>query len=150
VQNRILPGGKSTAGRASEAVLSKQSLVSVVDDDPAFRSSMRRLLKSLGYAVEEFPSAADFLSSAQLGTTSCLVADVQMPDMTGIDLYRHLVDSGRAIPTILITAYPDDRVRRRSRRLGITCYLPKPLDEAVLIGCLHSAVAHARNLRGAS
>lgn len=121
--------------------MSAPSLVSVVDDDPAFRNSMRRLLKSLGYAVGVFPSAADFLSSSQLATTACLVADVQMPLMTGIELHKHLIDSGHAIPTILITAYPDSRVRKRARSLGVVCYLPKPLVEADLIACLRSAFA---------
>jgi FixJ family two-component response regulator len=121
--------------------LSEPSLVSIVDDDSAFRDSMRRLLKSLGYAVGVFPSAADFLSSSTLATTDCLVADVQMPVMTGIELHEHLVGTGHAIPTILITAYPDDRVRKRARSLGVVCYLPKPLVEADLIDCLRSAVA---------
>jgi len=82
----------------------KASLVSVVEDDQFFRESMRRLMRSLGYSVEAFPSAADFLASPRLVETACLIADVHMPAMTGLQLYRHLIDAGYAIPTILVTA----------------------------------------------
>jgi FixJ family two-component response regulator len=122
-------------------VLSKQSLISIVDDDRSFLDSMRRLLRSLGYDVAAFPSAAHFLSSPKLDSTTCLVADVQMPLMTGVELVEHLIASGRTIPTILVTAFPNTQVERRMRNLGVECYLPKPLDEAVLIGCLRSACA---------
>ena len=121
--------------------MSEKSLISIIDDDRSFLDSMRRLLKSLGYDVAAFPSAAQFLASPRLGTTACLVADVQMPLMTGVELYEHLVATGRAIPTILVTGYPNAHVEERMRTLGIECYLPKPLDEAVLIGCLRSACA---------
>ena len=107
----------------------KASLVSVVDDDQFFRDSMRRLMRSLGYAVEAFPSAADFLASPRLVETACLIADVHMPAMTGIELYRHLIDAGRAIPTILVTAYPNDVDRTRALNDGVVCYLRKPVDE---------------------
>ena len=119
----------------------KPSLISIVDDDHSFRDSMRRLLKSHGYTVAEFPSAAEFLASTQLPSTACLIADIHMPAMTGVELYGHLVATGYAIPTILITAYPDDRIRQRMLNLKICCYLPKPLDEAVLIDCLRHAIA---------
>ena len=98
------------ASNAPEAVLSKQSLISIVDDDQSFRDSMRRLLKSLGYAVAVFPSAAEFLASPKLAATACLVADIHMPAITGVELYKHLIETGHAIPTILVTAYPDDSV----------------------------------------
>jgi FixJ family two-component response regulator len=84
----------------------KTSLVSVVEDDPNFRESMRRLMTSLGYNVETFSSAANFLSSPLLIETTCLVADVHMPAMTGIELYKHLIQAGHTIPIILVTAYP--------------------------------------------
>src|ERR1700751_4575112 len=89
-------------------------LVSVVEDDQFFRESMKRLMRSLGYAVELFPSAADFLASPRLAETACLIADVQMPGMTGAELHRHLADLGVAIPTILVTAYHDDNARVRA------------------------------------
>jgi FixJ family two-component response regulator len=127
--------------------LSEPSLISVVDDDQSFRDSMRRLLKSLGYTVAAFPSAAAFLASPKLDATGCLVADVQMPEMTGVELYRNLVDAGHAIPTILVTAYPNDAVQERMLALGVECYLRKPFEEAVLIRCLRSAFARGKEPR---
>jgi FixJ family two-component response regulator len=118
----------------------KGSLISVVEDDQSFRESMKRLLKSLGYTVAAFPSAADFVASPHLVETACLVADVHMPVMAGDELYRHLLDAGHAIPTILVTAYPDDVVRTRALNDGVVCYLHKPLDENQLMRCLRSAL----------
>ena len=95
---------------------------------------------SLGYAVEVFPSAADFLASPLVTKTACLVTDVQMPGMTGIELHRHLVDVGHRIPTVLVTAYPDEIARNRALNDGAVCYLPKPVDDAHLERCLRSAL----------
>ena len=120
------------------------SLISIVDDDQSFRDSMRRLLKSLGYPVAVFPSAGEFLASPKLAATACLVADVHMPAVTGIELYKQLVEAGHAIPTILVTAYPDDGVQKRMLSLGVECYLSKPLEEAHLISCLSSVFARGK------
>lgn len=106
-----------------------RTLIAIVDDDDPFRESLRKLIMLLGYAVETFPSAADFLASGALPRTACLVADVQMPGMTGIELYVRLVNLGYAVPTILVTAYPDKVVMDRALRAGITCYLSKPVDD---------------------
>lgn len=121
--------------------MSEQALISIIDDDQSFRESMRRLVKSLGYGVAVFPSAAEFLASPRLSSTTCLVADVHMPAMTGIELYSHLRSTGHSIPTILVTAYPDERVQERMLNMGVGCYLRKPLEEATLIDCLRSAIA---------
>jgi FixJ family two-component response regulator len=118
----------------------KGSLVSVVEDDQFFRESMIRLMRSLGYRVEAFASAVDFLASPRLGETACLIADVNMPMMTGVELYRHLMDSGYAIPTILVTAYADDDVGSRALKDGVLCYLRKPVDEKHLKRCLLAAL----------
>jgi FixJ family two-component response regulator len=118
----------------------KASLVSVVEDDRYLRESMRRLMRSLGYSVEAFPSAADFLASPRLAETACLIADVHMSAMTGVELYRHLIDAGYTIPTILVTAYPDDADRARALDDGVVCYLRKPVDEQHLIRCLRAAL----------
>ena len=115
-------------------------LISVVDDDEAMREALRRLMKSLGYTAEAFASAEDFLSSRQIPGTSCLIADVQMPGMTGLELYHHLVAAGKTIPTILITAYPDDSMRERALGDGVVCYLSKPFDENDLLACIHSSI----------
>ena len=118
----------------------KASLVSIVEDDQFFRESMRRLMRSFGYTVEAFPSAADFLASPRLVETGCLIVDVHMPRMTGLELHRLLIEMGHAIPTILVTAYPDDDVRPRALKDGIVCYLRKPVDEKHLMRCLRAAL----------
>ena len=117
-----------------------RTLISIVDDDELFRESMRKLVGLLGYAVEAFPSAADFLASPLLPQTACLVSDVQMPGMTGVELHRHLVDAGYTIPTILVTAYPDPAVRDRVVKDGVVCYLSKPVDDDYLERCLRSVL----------
>ena len=116
------------------------TLISVIDDDEAMREAIRGLMKSLGYTAEAFASAEDFLNSRQVPRTSCLIADVQMPGMTGLELHRHLVASGKTIPTILITAYPDDNARARALGDGVVGYLSKPFDENDLLTCIHSSL----------
>lgn len=118
-------------------------LIAVVDDDEPFREAMTSLMKSLGFEVEEFSSAESFLGSGRLENTSCLIANVQMPTMSGIDLHQQLVAAGRAIPVILITAYPDDQVRARALAAGVVCYLSKTFDDEALLGFVRSALAHA-------
>jgi FixJ family two-component response regulator len=117
-----------------------RTLISIVDDDEPYRESMRKLVMLLGYTVEAFPSAADFLASRLLPETDCLIADVHMPRMTGAELHKHLVNAGYAIPTILVTAYPDEVVRERALKDGVVCYLSKPVDDNHLERCLRSAL----------
>ena len=124
--------------------MAKPTLISVVEDDQPFRESMRKLVTSLGYAVETFHSAADFLASPQLAHTACLVTDVQMPGMTGIELHRHLIAMGYRIPTILVTAYPDDIAQNRALKDGVVCYLGKPLDDEHLERCISSALESSK------
>ncbi len=100
-------------------------------------------MKSLGHTVEAFSSAADFLASPHLTETACLIADVHMPAMTGIELYRHLIDTGHAIPTILVTAYPNAADRARALNDGVVCYLRKPVDDDHLMRCLRTALSCA-------
>jgi FixJ family two-component response regulator len=130
----------SAAKVCLEAAMPKHNLISIVEDDQPFRESMRKLVSSLGYTVEVFPSAADFLASPFLTATACLVTDVQMPGMTGVELHRKLLDAGHAIPTIFVTAYPDEVVRNRALRNGVVCYLSKPVDDDHLERCLRSAL----------
>jgi FixJ family two-component response regulator len=117
-----------------------RTLISIVDDDQPYRESIQKLIMLLGYTVEAFPSAADFLASRVLPETACLVTDVNMPGMTGVELHRHLVDAGYAIPTILVTAYPDEVVRDQALKDGVVCYLSKPVDDDYLERCLRSAL----------
>jgi len=120
--------------------MSDRTLISIVDDDQLFRESMGKLVKLLGYTVEEFPSAGDFLASRLLSETACLVSDVHMPGMSGVELHGRLIELGYAIPTILVTAYPDEGVRDQALKDGVVCYLSKPVDDGELERCLRSAL----------
>jgi FixJ family two-component response regulator len=131
----VLPSEPNAASR-------REPLIAIVDDDPSVRNALSWLMKSVGYAVEAFSSSAEFLASPQLCSAACLIADVQMPGMTGIELYRSLIGSGHAIPTILITAYPNNDIRKRLLKEGALGYLSKPFSEAALLGCVHSALEH--------
>jgi FixJ family two-component response regulator len=127
--------------RMATGGLMKKLLVSVVDDDRFFRESMSRLMRSMGYTVDIFSSAADFLASPRLAEAACLIADVQMPVMTGLELHRRLIDTGHAIPTILVTASPNDVDQARALNDGVVCYLRKPVDEEHLREALKSALS---------
>ena len=126
--------------RVPEARLSNAPLIAIIDDDQFFRGSMRRLIRSLDYRVEAFPSAADFLASRRLDETACLIADIQMPGMTGVELHARLIEAGHKIPTILVTAYPDEARRVRALKGEIVCYLLKPFDDNDLMDCVRKAV----------
>jgi FixJ family two-component response regulator len=122
----------------------KKALISIVEDDQFFRESMQRLMRSLGYMVDVFSSAAEFLASPRLSETACLIADVHMPAMTGLELQRRLVEMGRPIPAILVTAYPNDVDRARAISDGAVCYLRKPVNEHDLVQCLRTALSPRR------
>jgi FixJ family two-component response regulator len=115
-------------------------LIAIVDDDASMREAIMSLMRALGFTAEAFPCAEDFLKSDGRQRTSCLIADVRMPGMSGLELYRRLVALGKPIPTVLVTAHPDDRVRARALKAGILCYLTKPFDEEDLLGCIRSAL----------
>src|ERR1700733_7708084 len=124
-----------------------QTVISIVDDDPSVREGMTDLLRSMDFDVEAFERAADFINSNRMRSTSCLIADVQMPKMTGLELCDHLIALGNIIPTILITAFPNARDRARARQVGAPCYLTKPFTEAELLDCIHEALEQ-RNIGG--
>ena len=125
-------------------------LVSIVEDDRFFRESMTRLLKSLGYNVQVFPSAAAFLDSCSLAKTAVLITDIHMPEMNGLELYRALISTGRPIPTILMTSYPDADVEARALSEGVVCYLRKPLDARHLVRCVRTALKSGEATEGNS
>jgi FixJ family two-component response regulator len=127
----------------------QKPVISIVDDDPSVRAGIADLLDAMGFTVETFRHADEFLEFNRLRDTSCLIADVRLPGMTGLDLYHHLLWSGRIIPTILITAFPDDDDRARALQAGVHCYLTKPFKDRELSGCIHSALGNRRaNTRG--
>ena len=123
----------------------KQSLISIVDDDQSVLQSLASLMRSLGYTVAVFASAIDFLESPQLDETACLISDVHMPAMTGVELHGRLTEQGRSIPTILITAYPDDIVRARVLNGGVVGYLGKPFRDNDLMQCVELALERDRS-----
>jgi FixJ family two-component response regulator len=116
-------------------------LISIVDDDPSVREGLTDLLNSMGFRTQTFESPNDLLISERLAGTSCLITDGRMPGMTGFELYDRLVASGRQVPTILITAFPNEADRRRALDAGMFCYLPKPFNDNALLSCLRLAIA---------
>jgi FixJ family two-component response regulator len=123
-------------------VQEKTPVISIVDDDESVREGLTDLVRSMGFIAEAFQGAEDFLESSRLHGTSCLIADVQMPGMTGIELYDALVKAGNRIPTILITAFPNDRDRAVALHSGVTCYLVKPFNDDDLHECIYSALGN--------
>jgi FixJ family two-component response regulator len=117
-----------------------RALISIVDDDDSVREAITGLIESLGYKAAAFASAEDFLLSRQLPQTACLIADINMPGMSGLDLHRRLSNSGASIPTILVTAYPDDRARDSALHDGVLCYMVKPFEERELLSCIAQAL----------
>jgi FixJ family two-component response regulator len=115
-------------------------LISIVDDDEGSREALAVLTRSFGFVAETYSSPGEFLASPHLAMTACLIADVNMPGMTGVQLHRRLVMLGHAIPTVLITAYPDDAVRARAIADGVIGYVSKPCSDATLLGVVLSAL----------
>ncbi len=114
------------------------NLISIVDDDESVRRTTKLLVESLGYRAAVFESAESFLKSDQLYDTSCLVVDIQMPGMNGLQLQSHLADEGYSIPIIFITAY-GDKSRRRALQAGAVAFLDKPFSDEQLLKSLRSA-----------
>jgi FixJ family two-component response regulator len=120
--------------------MSEASLISIVDDDPLARDGIRELVESLGYKATTFESAQHFLESSMLAETTCLVTDVQMPGMNGLELQEALQSQGHQTPVIVITAYPSENHRTRALANGAVGFLTKPFDEGSLIECLTVAI----------
>ena len=114
--------------------------VAIVDDDESVRDTTKDLLDSAGLSAATFDSAESFLQSKGTCAIRCLVADMRMPGMTGLELYGRLAAAGTPIPTILITAYPDERVRSRALETGVICFLTKPFSAEDLLACIETAL----------
>ena len=114
--------------------------VAVVDDDESVRKALARLLNTSPFVPTTFGSGQDFLDSLPTSMPDCLVLDLQMPDMTGLDLQDRLARIGVQIPTIILTAHDEVNLRQRCRLAGAVAYLVKPLDEATLISTLNLAI----------
>ena len=124
------------------------SVISIIDDDASVRAATNNLLSSHGYSVHTFESAEDFLQSAHQGVSSCVVTDVQMPGISGLDLLTRLRTRGNNVPLIFITAFPDEGVRARALKAGAICFLSKPFPGSVLINSIEMALNQPRGGTG--
>ena len=124
-------------------------MISIVDDDESIREATNALVRSLGYAAATFASAEEFLDSDRVHATSCVITDVQMPGLSGIDLQHRLLAQGVHVPIIFVTAFPDERTRKRAPDAGAIDFLSKPWSDEQLISCLDMALGHAEQNRQA-
>ena len=120
--------------------------IAVVEDDDSLREATVGLLRSHGFIAKGFASPNEFLNSNRIHITSCLIADVRMPDLSGLALYGKLVAQGTPIPTILITAYPEDAIRSRALAAGVTAFLAKPFSEKALLDSIDVAAKRGGSL----
>lgn len=116
-------------------------MISIVDDDPFARDAIGDLVQSLGYRAVTYPSAEQFLDSGSIGEVACLITDLQMPGMTGLDLQDYLQTAGYKTPVIFISAFPEERIRTRALSAGAVAFLSKPFKEDSLIGSINTALA---------
>jgi FixJ family two-component response regulator len=117
-----------------------QNLISVIDDDESVRRTTTLLIESFGFRAAAYESAESFLSSGQVRDASCLIVDVQMPSMTGLQLQSHLAAAGCGLPIIFITAYESDDSRRRAMQAGAAAFLGKPFSDEQLLQTIRSAL----------
>ena len=120
--------------------MAKLPLIAVVDDDDSVRESLRGLIRSVGFAVEVFGSAEEFLNSNSPDNVDCLILDVRMPGMNGLDLQRQLGTSHHQIPVVFITAHGDEEARSRALKDGAVDYLLKPFSEEALLNAIDAAL----------
>ena len=118
-----------------------ERLVSIVDDDESLRRSVKNLLTSVGFRVETFASAEAFLQSAHRADTRCVVLDLRMPGMSGLELLTHLAANSSPIPVVILTAHSDDEARRRTLQAGAVAFLGKPFHGEALLGAVRRALA---------
>jgi FixJ family two-component response regulator len=125
--------------------MSKKILICIVDDNQCFREALEAFMISMNYEVAVFASAEDYLGSALIPRTSCLISDLDMPGMNGADLQDRLIAAGHRIPIIFVAGACTEKQRTRILNAGALRILPKPFDETVLIGCLNKALALNRS-----
>jgi FixJ family two-component response regulator len=116
-------------------------VIAIIDDDESFRHATINFIRSLGYSATAFPSADAFLDSNAVENADCLITDVQMPGMSGIELQTHLIAQGHRVPVIFVTAFPEMEARGRALRAGAIGFLGKPFSDQNLICCLNKALA---------
>jgi FixJ family two-component response regulator len=121
------------------------NVISVVDDDASVRSATVDLLNSAGFSCEAYASAEEYLGSERIAHTACLILDIKMPGLSGLELQRQLVQSGCTIPVIFITSFPEERTRAQASGAGALCYLPKPYSDEELLKCIGRALRLPRS-----
>jgi FixJ family two-component response regulator len=120
--------------------LKSVTTISVIDDDPMVRDATADLISSLGYTALSFESAEQFLDSGHAKNTSCLITDLQLPGLNGIELQHQLLADGYRMPVIFITGFPEAKARARALAAGATAFLAKPFEDSSLISYLESAL----------
>jgi FixJ family two-component response regulator len=121
-------------------------IISIIDDDASLRTAIVRLLKAMGFSADAFTSAEEYLASRRLSEARCLIADVEMPGISGIQLQERLIVLGHDTPMIFITAFPEEQVRERAMNAGAVDFLAKPVDETQLLGCIQKALTRRRHV----
>lgn len=130
--------------------MSRTQVISIIDDDALARDGIRELVESLGYESLTFVSAEHFLESGSVAKTTCLITDIQMPGLSGLELQEKLQAQGYCTPIILITAYPNEQQRNRALGAGAIGFLGKPFEERSLVECLDLAMNRANDQPAAS
>jgi CheY-like chemotaxis protein len=125
-------------------------IISIVDDDASVRIATARLLRALGFSAHAFASAKEFLASPRFKETACLIADIQMPGMSGVELQEYLIAHGHRTPIIFITAFPEDQIRQQAMNSGAIGFLSKPFDETRLLQCVEQALLKRQSGDGTS
>jgi FixJ family two-component response regulator len=119
-------------------------ILSIIDDDDSMRCAMKSLVTSLGLRVHTFRSAEEFLQSPRVDDTSCLITDLQMPGLSGVELQSLLLSQARHMPIILVTGFPEERMRNRAMEAGALGFLSKPFESQTLIKLIEKAIATGR------
>jgi len=133
-------GRHAMAGSPKDGSLPKLAAIAIIDDDASVRASTSSRVRSHGYTVYTFASAEEFLQSERLNDTSCVISDVRMPLMSGVELQGHLLSRGHRVPFIFITAFPDETNLARAMKAGAICFLTKPFDGPRLMACVDTAL----------
>jgi FixJ family two-component response regulator len=120
--------------------LASVPLISIIDDDESVREATASLVRSFGYATATYAGAEDYLNSNRVANTACVITDLQMPGLSGVDLQVRMVANGHRVPVIIVTAFPDDATRKRALDNGASAFLSKPIDEDKLIASLDNVL----------
>jgi len=121
-------------------IVSQAAIIHIIDDDESIRRALARLVRSIGMEARTFHSPKEFLDQEDLNDVCCMVVDVQLPGMSGLDLYERMASTGRDVPVIFITAHPNETSRARARMLNAVAYLEKPFDEKSLLSAIEDAL----------